>query len=345
MLIRTKFIEADKMKKLSIGIDIGGTNTKIGVVTQDGKILERAYFSTQGCFTSGEFMDMLIKKVKGIIGKVSSRYDVLGIGVGAPGANRHNGTVSGAANLPWKENMNIQENLMATFGLPCIVTNDANLAAVGEQVFGGAKGLQNFVSITLGTGLGCGVVVGGLLLHGANDLFGELGHTFVPPGDRLCRCGRMGCLETYVSATGLKTTYKQLMGKAGKKDGDDNNTTSNDIANLALKGDHIALEAFRITGSIFGKKLSDAVATYDPSVIFLTGGLSKAGHLLFKPTLNALDKNLLVNFRNRISLLPSALKEGDVSILGGGALIFNYQEPGKSFLTLPGPYTNHFVIS
>lgn len=312
------------MKKIVVGIDIGGTNTVVGLVNAEGDILAETKFPTKG---HPDFKDF-ITKLSTKINELNNGYEIVGIGVGAPNANYCNGTIENAANLPWKGILNVREEVSQHFpNTPVIIANDANAAAIGEMVYGNAKNMKEFIMVTLGTGLGAGFVANGKLICGYDSFAGELGHIIVRRDGRQCGCGRKGCLETYVSASGIKRTVFELLADS-LEDSELRNVSFNDLEALmitqaALKGDPIALEAFEISGKILGQALADTVAITSPETVFLFGGLAKAGDLIFTPTRKYLEENLLRNYKGRIKVLPSALHDKDTAIIGASALAWN----------------------
>jgi glucokinase len=309
----------------AIGIDVGGTNTKFGVANEAGEIIFQSRVKTQ------EFADHKVM-VKAIGDELSAQFDfsqLLGIGMGAPNANYYEGTIEEAPNLPWKGTVPFVETVEKTLGLKCVLTNDANAAALGEMVYGHAKGMTDFIVITLGTGLGGGVVVGGDLVYGKHGFAGELGHTLVSAHGRHCACGKIGCLETYVSATGIRRTIYKLLADYTEPSllrgvsYDDLSTRF--ITEAAEKGDLIALEAFKYTGRVLGMKLSDFIVHTDPEAIFLLGGLARSGKFLFEPAQEHMEKHLMPLFKGRgIKLQPSGLKDDDAPILGASSLVWKY---------------------
>lgn len=308
-----------------VGIDIGGTFTKFGIVDLNGKCLKDNFTNTDRYTDFDEFLKHLHKEIKDLIESLDQEINIKGIGIGAPNGNYYQGTIEHAPNLNWKGIVPFVKKFSAYFPtIPIVLTNDANAAAIGEMIYGGAKNMKNFIVITLGTGLGSGFVVGGNLVYGHDGFAGELGHVNVELDGRSCGCGNKGCLETYVSATGIKRTlFKLLAEKSDKSELRDvsfNELTSKMISEAALKGDTIALEAFEITGKILGVKLADAVAITSPEAIFIFGGLAKAGDLIFKPTQQSMEKYLFPIFRGKVKILPSQLKDMNVAVLGASAL-------------------------
>lgn len=326
-------------KKVSIGIDIGGTNTVYGIVDRDGKFLAQGQITTKDHQEIEVFLAALNEKVRLSLRELNSRIIVEGIGVSAPMSNINKGTIEYAANLPWKGVIPLAELFRNYTNLPVTVTNDANAAAVGEMVYGGAKNMKNFVVITLGTGLGSGFVVNGELVYGEDGFAGELGHTSIRPGEsnRQCGCGRKGCLETYVSATGIKRTLYKLMGdmidESSLRDITFTELTASMISDAAKKGDRIALKAFEHTGKMLGFKLADVVAHTNPEAIFLFGGLALAKDLIFEPTRRYMEENLLSIYKEKVRLLPSKLNSRNAAVLGASALVWNNIE-NKSTNTL-----------
>ena len=316
------------MSKLIVGIDIGGTNTKFGLTDFEGNVVFQSKIKTRG---NGSFPKYITKLAEAIhIGKSESapEADIIGVGVGAPNANYYRGTIEHAPNLEWKGIVPLVDTLKTHFDVPVIVTNDANAAAMGEMIYGNAKELKDFIMITLGTGLGSGIVCGGRLVHGHDGFAAEIGHVTVNPNGRLCGCGKRGCLETYVSATGIKrTVYKMLADELDDSElrgisFDDLSTKK--ISECAMNGDSVAKKAFEYTGQILGAKLADAVAHTDPEVIFLFGGLSQAGDLIFEPTRRHLEANLMQIYKGKVQVLPSGLGNQSAPILGAASLIVDH---------------------
>lgn len=316
------------MEKVVVGIDIGGTNTEIGVVSPDGNIIARSRISTtQHGSDFDAYLNELVLGIKSCIKSCSDNV-LIGIGIGAPNGNYYRGCIEQAPNLKWKGSLPITERLSAFFpGLPIKLTNDANAAAMGEMLFGAAVGYTDFVTITLGTGVGSGIVCNGQLVYGHDGFAGEIGHTIVYPNGRLCGCGRMGCIEAYLSASGLAKTAAELMAKhrtySVLGDIPFNEITSKDIYDAAISGDWLANEVFAISAQIMGIKLADVVATTSPKAIFFVGGVAQAGDLLLKPIKENMEKNLLDIYKNSVEILPSGLPGIDVAILGAAALVLD----------------------
>jgi glucokinase len=307
-------------KKAVVGIDIGGTNTVFGIVDQQGTYFAEGKIKTQDYTNFVDFVDELSLQVKEAIQKFDSYISIIGIGVGVPNGNYYNGTVEFAPNLPWKGVIKVAKEIKARIGLPVIITNDANAAALGEMIYGAAKKMKDFIVITLGTGLGSGIVVNGKMVYGHDGFAGEIGHTIIFPDGRTCGCGRKGCLETYCSARGLTETYLQNLGKSSA---DVSAIDSKYIFDRAQKGEQAAIEAFNKTGDILGLALANTVAYTSPEAIFLFGGLANAGNLIFIPTIKSFEKNLLNIYKGKIKILPSGLKEGTAAVLGAASLIWN----------------------
>lgn len=307
-----------------LGIDIGGTSTKLGVTDGGGTIKFETSFPTADHRQAHQFLDALDTEIGGLVSLLDR--PISGIGLGAPSANYRTGIIENAANLGWKGKLNIKEHLMNKMGCQVLVTNDANLPAIGEMTYGGARGMQNFITISLGTGLGCGIVCNGQLVVGHHGMAGEMGHIIAKVNGRACGCGRKGCLETYVSATGLKRTVFELLAdhhgdSSELEDYTFNQLTAEKITNAALEGDPIAIRAYEFTGTILGMKLADLVCITDPQAVFLVGGLAQAGELLFEPTRKAVSKHMLNNFQSQLQVLPSSLPLDQLSLLGACGLI------------------------
>ncbi|CAN5303555.1 ROK family protein [soil metagenome] len=321
------------MKELTVGIDIGGTNTKFGVVDREGKVYHQVNIPTTNYEEFNDFFDAMADALRESKQFLPADARIVGIGIGAANGNYYKGTIERATNLRWKGVLPLAKMFSEEFGIPTILTNDANAAAVGEMIYGNAKGMKDFVMITLGTGLGSGFVCGGLLLNGHNGIAGEIGHTSVNPAGRFCNCGKRGCLETYVSATGIKRTVYKLLAdhlEPSELRGisfEDLNTKM--ISEAANRGDTVAKEAFEYTGRILGMKLADTVVHTDPQAIFLFGGLAQAGDLIFKPTIHHMEQNLMPLFRGKVKILPSAMQNQAAPILGASSLVWDHLEKNK----------------
>ena len=316
--------------EVTLGIDIGGTNTALGFVTRTGSILTESTMTTNAAEPADLYVARLHVKIKEMLEKVGETCVLKGIGIGAPNGNHYNGTVEFPPNLKWEGVTELVKMIQQYYPIPVSITNDANAAAIGEMKFGAAKGMKHFIVITLGTGLGSGIVVDGKMVYGHDGFAGELGHVIVDVNGRMCGCGRRGCLETYVSAGGICRTVFELLSE--RKEESElrnvgfNQLTSKMISDAALKGDPIALAAFEETGRILGWKLADAVTHTSPEAIILFGGLSAAGELLINPTQKYMEDYMLDIFKNKVKLLPSGLKEGNTAVLGASALMWNELE-------------------
>lgn len=311
-------------KSLVLGIDIGGTNTKFGVVDSHGEILAQGSIITCETDDPHHFINRLDQALKPLFDKFKHE-NFIGIGVGAPNGNFYTGTIEMAPNLKWRGVVPLVSLIENKFKLKTVLTNDANAAAIGEMIYGHAKGMKNFIVITLGTGLGSGIVVNGELVYGHTGFAGELGHVTVMPEGRLCGCGRKGCLETYASATGIVKTVKELLKNSSESSSlrelNEKDLNAKHITEAALKGDPIALKAYDYTAAILGRALTDFAVFSSPEAIFLFGGLAQAKDVLFKPTKTYFENNLMNVFKNTVKLLPSGLPESDAAILGSAALI------------------------
>jgi glucokinase len=315
------------MQKVAIGIDIGGTNTVLGLVDKDGRLLSHSSFPTVTSEDYRVYMKDLVDAIKQLVKNNEKETEIVGIGVGAPNGNYYNGTIEFAPNLKFKGIVPVVDALKQEFDYPIIVlTNDANAAAIGEMIYGGARGMKDFIMITLGTGVGSGIVVNGEMVYGHDGFAGEIGHTIVDPNGRDCGCGRQGCLETYTSAPGIKRTVFELLSimnvPSKLRDVSFNKLSAKMIDEAAREGDPVAREAFEYTGEILGLKLADSIAHTSPEAIFLFGGLAQAGQLIFEPTKRYMEENLLNIYKNKVKILPSELPPGDAAILGASALVW-----------------------
>lgn len=310
------------MENVVIGIDIGGTNSVFAIVNQEGEILKKGHISTKDYPVFEKYAQALYNSVMAEFN--SHALNLKGIGIGAPNGNYYNGTIEFAPNLDWEGVVNLSESFEALFNVPVFVTNDANAAALGEMMFGGARDMKEFMVITLGTGLGSGIVVNGNLVYGHDGFAGELGHVIVKADGRYCGCGRRGCLETYSSVTGLKKNVLALLHdhdyESPLKDLKYDDLSGKVIEEYALQGDEVAQQAFEMAGEYLGKALANAVAVTSPEAIFIFGGLAQAGELIFKPVKYHMEKNLLNIYKNKVKILPSLLPGADAAILGAAAL-------------------------
>jgi glucokinase len=307
----------------SIGIDIGGTNSVMGIVDKMGNIVFETSINTPDYEKVDDFVAMCYTALLPEIDRIGADQ-FKGIGIGAPNGNYYHGTIEFAPNLRWKGIIPLADLFSARFNLPATVTNDANAAAIGEMMHGAAKGMNDFIMVTLGTGVGSGFVANGKMIYGHDGFAGELGHVIVEREGRLCGCGRKGCLETYASATGIVRTAHDLLARdeAPSLLRGSTKLVSRDIFLAAEQGDALALEIFEFTGNVLGTCLANAVAITSPEAIILFGGLAQAGRFIFEPTQHAMEANLLAIYQNKVKLLPSELRESDAAILGTASLVW-----------------------
>lgn len=322
-------------KPYVVGVDIGGTNTVFGIVDARGTIIRSGKIKSTNHIHVEDFIDELAEAIKDLASDAGGMELIHGIGVGAPNGNFFTGSIDFATNLLWKGRIPFAYLLSEALNeLPVALTNDANAAAIGEMTYGAARGLRDFIELTLGTGVGSGIVVGGKLLYGHDGFAGELGHVIIRRNGRSCNCGRMGCLETYCSATGVARTAKEFLeartDNSLLRNVDPIELTSKDVHDAAIQGDKMALDIFEFTGRILGEALADAVAITSPEAIILFGGLTKAGDILLEPTKRHMEQNLLEIYKNKVKILVSELKESDAAILGASALGW---EADRKFLT------------
>jgi len=316
-----------ELKPNVVGIDIGGTNTVFGIVDVNGNVLASNSIKTQAYPELEDYINALGDGLLELISKNGGAEKINGIGVGAPNANYYTGNIEHAANLPWKGIVPFAKMLSDKVGLPVALTNDANAAAIGEMKYGAARGMRDFIMITLGTGVGSGVVANGQLIYGHDGNAGELGHVIVRRDGRTCGCGNKGCLETYTSATGVARTAKEFLLNR-KEDSvlrkiELDKITSKDVFDAAMAGDQIAKDIFAFTGQILGEALADFVKFSSPEAFVLFGGLAKAGDLLFAPVKKAMDDNLMPVFKGKVKVLFSQMKDADAAVLGASALAWD----------------------
>lgn len=312
-------------KPYVIGIDMGGTNTVFGVVDARGNVISKSAIKTSTHDDINLYIDDLHTELNKLIEEAGGKEKIKGIGVGAPNGNFYTGTIEHAPNLPWKGKVPFSELMTNKFGLPIALTNDANAAAIGEMTYGAARGMKHFIMITLGTGVGSGIVIDGKLVYGNDGFAGELGHTSsVRNNGRMCGCGKSGCLETYASATGVARTAREMLEMSKEasllRNIPADSITSKDVYDAAIGGDKIALEIFEYTGKILGEALADFVAFSAPEAFILFGGLTKSGDLIMKPITEHMNANVLPLWKNKVKVLFSELKEADAAILGASAL-------------------------
>ncbi|MCE1156896.1 MAG: ROK family protein [Bacteroidales bacterium] len=311
-------------KPYVIGIDMGGTNTVFGVVDARGNVLSKSAVKTATHSDINLYIDDLYNELIKLIDEAGGKDKIKGIGVGAPNGNYYTGRIEFAPNLPWKGQIPFAELMSAKFGIPTVLTNDANAAAIGEMTYGAARGMKHFIMITLGTGVGSGIVIDGKLVYGHDGFAGELGHTTAIRNGRKCGCGKSGCLETYASATGVARTGREILELRKEssllRNLPTDDITSKDVYDAAIDGDAIALEIFEYTGKILGESLADFVAFSAPEAIVLFGGLTKSGDLILKPIIEHMNSNVLPLWRDKVKVMFSELKEADAAILGASAL-------------------------
>lgn len=317
-------------KTYVVGMDIGGTNTVFGVVDSRGNVLASDSIKTQEHEEIDEYVDAVCKKLIPLLQQFGGAEKFKGMGVGAPNGNYYKGTIEFAPNLPWKGVIPLAAMFEDKLGIPTALTNDANAAAIGEMTYGAARGLRDFIMITLGTGVGSGIVVNGQLVYGHDGFAGELGHVVVERDGRLCGCGRKGCLETYCSATGVARTAREFLVARSEpsllREIPAEEIVSKDVYDAAIKGDKLALEIFEYTGTILGRALADFIAFSSPEAIILFGGLAKSGDLIMKPIQKAMDENVLKIYAGKTKLLLSQLKDADAAVLGASALGWEVKE-------------------
>lgn len=329
-------------KPYVLGIDIGGTNTVFGIVDARGQVVASDSIKTRKHTNFDDYIEELHTEVSRLLKAYDAENQIQGIGIGAPNANYYTGEIQNAPNLPWGNGiLPIAEKVSMAFGgVPVAVTNDANAAALGEMTYGAARGMKDFIMITLGTGVGSGIVVNGQLVYGHDGFAGELGHVVMKRNNgRVCGCGRTGCLEAYCSATGVARTAREFLevrsDPSTLRNLDIENITSKDVYDAAIAGDKLAKEIFEYTGTILGEAFADFVAFSSPQAIVLFGGLAKSGDLLLRPLRETFEKSLFPIFRGKTKIILSELKESDAAVLGASALgweaKFRYEVPSATF--------------
>lgn len=313
------------MKPYVIGIDIGGTNTVFGIVDARGVVIASSSIKTAKHSKFEDYVDELYTEITRLVELNDAVGKIHGIGIGAPNANYYTGMIADGVNLPWPTPIPLAETFREKFNLPVAVTNDANAAAIGEMTYGAARGMKDFIMITLGTGVGSGIVINGQMVYGHDGFAGELGHvTMKRNNGRLCGCGRTGCLEAYCSATGVARTAREFLEIRNEpsqlRNLDIDSITSKDVYDAAMAGDKLAKEVFDYTGEILGEALADMTVFSSPEAFILFGGLAKSGELLMRPLRNAMDRNMMAIFKGKPKVLLSELKEADAAVLGASAL-------------------------
>lgn len=308
------------------GVDIGGTNTAVGLVDREGQCLRSVRFSTKAHNTSESFVEELVDHIGSM---AADSETLLGIGIGAPNGNFYSGRIEHAPNLTWEPIVDLSSMTRSALSLPVVLTNDANAAALGEGLFGGAKGMKDYVMVTIGTGLGSGIVTNGKLLYGHTGFAGEMGHITAVPDGRQCSCGKKGCLETYVSARGLVQTSIDLcmerVHDTSLNCDAPGELTAQAVYQASQHGDTLAIKAFEQMGTTLGRTLADAVAFTSPEAIFLFGGICSAGALLMEPTRKSFEAHLLPMYKDKVELLQSSLSQQNAAVLGAAALAWNQQ--------------------
>lgn len=314
------------MKEVVAGVDIGGTNTVFGLVDKSGNVLAQGELITTDYPDIKDFVTDLVSSIRKLVGG-NSEMKLAGIGVGAPNANYHKGTIELAPNLAWKGIVPLAALIKEQIDTPVIVTNDAKAAAMGEMIFGGAKEMKDFIVLTLGTGLGSGIVINGQVVYGHTGFAGELGHSTIVPGGRICGCGRHGCYETYASASGLARTALFMLSE--KKDPSPlrdiapSRLTSRKVAEAALSNDKIALEAIDYTAEKIAHGIINAITFSSPEAVFLFGGLAQAGDLILEPVRKYVEMGVMPIFRGTCKILLSGIPLSNAAILGSAALVWN----------------------
>lgn len=304
---------------------MGGTNTVFGIVDARGNVIASSSIKTVKHADINDYIDELYTELSRLITANDAEGKINGIGIGAPDANYFTGVIEHAANLPWPCPIPLADLVSKKFGIPCLITNDANAAAIGEMTYGVARGLKDFIMITLGTGVGSGIVVNGQMVYGHDGFAGELGHVIIKrKNGRICGCGRTGCLEAYCSANGVARTAREFLDirkdESTLRNLDIDSITSKDVYDCAIAGDKLSQEIFEYTGTLLGEALADFVNFSSPEAFVLFGGLTKSGDLLMKPLKEALDKNILKMYAGKVKVLISELKESDAAVLGASAL-------------------------
>lgn len=313
-------------KPYVIGLDLGGTNSAFGIVDAEANVVATTTIRTGEYKDVDVYVDSCCKALAPLVEKVGGIGQIKGLGIGAPNGNYYNGTIELAPNLPWKGIVPLARMFQERLGIPVVLTNDANAAAIGEMTFGVAKGMKNFIMITLGTGVGSGIVVNGELVYGCDGFAGELGHVIVDRGPeaRQCGCGRKGCLETYCSATGVARTAREFLTKRTDESELRNipleNVTSKDVSIAAEHGDQLARDVYQFTGELLGRSCANFTAFCSPEAYVFFGGLTKAGNLLMEPLKKAYDDNVQNIFKGKAKLLVSQLDDAQAAILGAAAL-------------------------
>lgn len=323
----------NEIKPYVVGVDLGGTNTVFGIVNQRGEVLFDNAIHTQDYPTIESFVEAGVACLQPLIEKAGGIDNIKAMGIGAPNGNYYSGSIELAPNLPWKGVVPVAQLFSDALGIPVKVTNDANAAAMGEMIYGVARGMKNFIVITLGTGVGSGIVINGQVVYGCDGFAGELGHVTMVRGEegRLCGCGRKGCLETYCSATGVARTAREILSKTTKpsllRELDPEKITSLDVSIAAGKDDAVAKEIFEYTGHMLGEACADFSAFCSPEAFIFFGGLTKAGDLIMKPIEEAYNRHVMPIYRGKAKFLISGLMSSNAAVLGASALGWENQDP------------------
>lgn len=332
-------------KPYVVGIDIGGTNTVFGIVDARGQVVAADSVKTRKHVDFDDYIKELHEGLSRLIKQNDAEHQIQGIGIGAPNANYYTGEIQNPPNLPWGPIIPLAEKVSKAFdGIPVAITNDANAAALGEMTYGAARGMKDFIMITLGTGVGSGIVINGQLVYGSDGFAGELGHVIMKRNNgRICGCGRTGCLEAYCSATGVARTAREFLEIRTEpsllRNMEIEDITSKDVYDAAMAGDKLAKDIFAYTGKILGEAFADMVAFSSPQAIVIFGGLAKSGDLLLKPIKESFEKSVMPIFRGKTKIILSELKESDAAVLGASALgweaKYRYEAPHTDSKLLP----------
>ena len=319
-------------KPYVIGIDMGGTNTAFGLVDARGTVLASSSIKTAKHADINDYIAELHEAIMRLVEENNAVDKINGIGIGAPNACYYTGVIADGVNLPWPTPIPLADLITEKFGIPCVITNDANAAAIGEMTYGVARGMKDFIMITLGTGVGSGIVINGQVVYGHDGFAGELGHVIMKrTNGRMCGCGRSGCLEAYCSATGVARTAREFL-EIRTEDSLLRNIpideiTSKDVYDCAVQDDKLAKEIFEYTGTILGEALADFCTFSSPEAIVLFGGLTKSGELIMKPVREAYEKNVMTCFKGKAKIVLSEMKESDAAVLGASALGWEVKNP------------------
>ncbi len=319
-------------KPYVIGIDMGGTNTAFGLVDARGTVLASSSIKTAKHADINDYIAELHEAIMRLVVENDAVDKINGIGIGAPNACYYTGVIADGVNLPWPTPIPLADLITEKFGIPCVITNDANAAAIGEMTYGVARGMKDFIMITLGTGVGSGIVINGQVVYGHDGFAGELGHVIMKrTNGRMCGCGRSGCLEAYCSATGVARTAREFL-EIRTEDSLLRNIpideiTSKDVYDCAVQDDKLAKEIFEYTGTILGEALADFCTFSSPEAFVLFGGLTKSGELIMKPVREAYEKNVMTCFKGKAKIVLSEMKESDAAVLGASALGWEVKNP------------------